>query len=185
MPRLKSSSRSSDGPLVTTRPQVISGAGSPGQQVWIGRDPKSIRSPVSTTSCTGAFFTVLSRMPMTVWASGSISQASFRPRGGSGLRRKASSSPTSRSSPAVVRSRPSRVTPMATRFTVPNRLTSTGMSDGVPSAFTGRSNSTAGPPFRSSRVWISVISSTVETGSDTRTSSPAASSRSMKSRRDL
>jgi hypothetical protein len=36
MPRLKSSSRLLPGPFVTTSGQVISGAGSPGQQVWIG-----------------------------------------------------------------------------------------------------------------------------------------------------
>ena len=185
MPRLKSSSRSSDGPLVTTRPQVISGAGSPGQHDWTGRAVRSIWSPFSTTSCTGAFFTVLGRIDRTVCISGSISIASPRPRGGVGFLRKASSSPTSRNSPAVVRSLPSSVTPMATRFTVPNRLARQGMGLIVPSGMTGFSNSTAGPPFLSRRVWISVISSTVETGSDTRTSSPLASSWSMKSRRDL
>ncbi len=122
---------------------------------------------------------------MTVFASGSISMASARPRGGVGFLRKASSSPTSRSSAAVVRLLPSSVTPMATRFTVPNRLARQGMGLIDPSGMTGFSNSTAGPPFRSSRVWISVISSRVETGSRTRTSSPSASSRSMNSRRDL
>ncbi len=124
-------------------------------------------------------------MDMTVWARGSISMASERPRGGVGLRRKASSSPTSRSSPGVVRCLPSSVTPMATRFTVPNRLARQGMGLIVPSGMTGFSNRTAGPPLRSSRVWISVISRWVETGSDTRTSSPSASRVAMKSRRDL
>ena len=57
-------------------------------------------------------------------------------------------------------------------------------ADGVPSALTGFSNITAGPPSAISRVWISVISSTVETGSFTRTSSPALSSRAMKSRKE-
>ena len=184
MPRLKSSSRSSLGPLVTTRPQVISGAGSPGQHDWTGRAVRSIWSPVSTTSCTGARPTVLGRIDITVLASGSISMASAKPRGGVGLRRKASSSPTSRSSPVVVRLLPSSVTPMATRFTVPNRLARHGIGLIDPSGMTGFSNSTAGPPLRSSRVWISVISRTVETGSDTRTSSPCASSVAMNSRRD-
>ena len=73
---------------------------------------------------------------------------------------------------------------MATRLTVPNRLARQGMVEGSPSARMGRSNNTAGPPFATSRAQISVISSTVDTGSVTRTSSPAASSRSMKSRRD-
>jgi hypothetical protein len=140
---------------------------------------------LATSLITGAVFTTLGRIDMTVCINGSISIASPRPRGGVGLRKKASSSPTSRSSPAVVRSLPSSVTPMATRFTVPNRLARQGMGLIVPSGMTGFSNSTAGPPFLSSRVWISVISSTVETGSDTRTSSPLASSWSMKSRRDL
>ena len=74
---------------------------------------------------------------------------------------------------------------MATRFTVPNRLTRQGMGLTEPSGITGFSKITAGPPLRSSRVWISVISRTVETGSDTRTSSPRSSSISIKSRRDL
>ena len=150
----------------------------------MGSFVRSIWSPVSTTSCTGAFFTVAGRMDITVLASGSISKASFSPRGGSGLRRKASSSPTSRRSAAVVRSRPSRVTPMATRLTVPNRLTRQGMDERSPSARITFSNSTAGPPACSRRRWISVISSTVETGALTRTNSPAASSLAMNSRSD-
>jgi len=77
------------------------------------------------------------------------------------------------------------VTPIATRFTVPNRLASTGIGETLPSALTGFSNSTAGPPSATRRVPISVISSTVETGSLMRTSSPACSSRAMKSRSDL
>ncbi len=119
-----------------------------------------------------------------VRASGSSSNASPSERGGCGWRKVAITSPTARSSCAVVRSTPSMVTPIATRFTVPNRFTSTGMSLGMPSAFTGRSKITAGPPSAIRRVWISVISSTVETGSRTRTNSPAASSLAMKSRRE-
>ena len=110
--------------------------------------------------------------------------ASPRPRGGVGLRKKASSSPTSRSSAAVVRDFFSSVTPMATRFTVPNRLARQGIGLIEPSGMIGFSKTTAGPPFRSSRVWISVISRWVATGSLTLTSSPSASSRAMKSRRD-
>ncbi len=140
--------------------------------------------PLSTTSCTAAFFTTAGRMAITSRAIGSRSQASFSPRGGSGWRRKASSSPTSRRSLAVRRSRPPRVTPRATRSTVPNRLARHGMGDRVPSGISAFSNSTAGPPVASSRVWISVISSTVETGSVTRTRSPAASSRATNSRSD-
>ena len=54
--------------------------------------------------------------------------------------------------------------PQATRSTVPKRLTSTGMSERVPSARTTFSNSTAGPCSANSRVWISVISRCGETG---------------------
>jgi hypothetical protein len=172
----------SDGPLVTTSGQVISGAGSPGQQPWMGSLLRSIWSPFITTCCTGAVFTVRGRMESTVPARGSRLKASFRPRGGSGWRRKARSSPTSRSSAPVVRGLPPSVTPMATRFTVPNRLARQGMSDFVPSALMTFSNSTAGPPVASSRVQISVISSSVETGSVTRTSSPDFSRSAMKSR---
>ncbi len=118
-------------------------------------------------------------------ASGSKSIASRKERGGSGWRNVAINSPTSRKLFASRRSTPPMVTPMATRFTVPNKFTSTGMDEGLPSASTGFSNSTAGPPSASSRVWISVISRKVETGSRTRTSSPSASSREIKSRRDL
>jgi hypothetical protein len=170
--------------LVTIRGQVIRGAGSPGQQVWIGSFDRSIWSPVRTISWTGAFFTILGRIDITVLARGSSSRASLKPRGGSGWRRKARSSPTSRSSAPVVRVLPSMVTPMATRLTVPNRLARQGMGEGSPLARIGFSNSTAGPPVASRRVWISVISSTVETGSDTRTSSPAASRTAMNSRND-
>ena len=75
---------------------------------------------------------VLGRMLITVLASGTSCMASLSERGGSGWRKVASSSPTSRRDFASVRSTPPMVTPMATRFAVPNRLTRTGMSDGVP-----------------------------------------------------
>ncbi len=122
MPRLKSSSRRLPGPLVTTSGQVMSGAGSPGQQLWIGSSPRSISPPVSTTSWQGALDTVLGFIASTVFNSGSISNASRQPPGGSGWRRKASVSPISRSW------RGSRSMPQATRSTVPKRLVSTGMA---------------------------------------------------------
>ena len=146
------------GPLVTTSGQVISGAGSPGQQVWIGSRARSMSSPVSTTSCIGPSPTVRGFIARTVLSSGSISIASRQPLGGSGWRRKASVSPTSRSPSG------SRFMPHATRSTVPKRLTSTGMSKRVPSSPTTFSNSTAGPSSAMSRVWISVISKWGETG---------------------
>ena len=133
-------------------------------------------SPRSTISWHGAAATVRGRIAITVRSSGSMSSASRQPPGGSGCFRKASVSPTSRSWCG------SRSMPQATRSTVPNRLTSTGMRRRRRRATTF-SNSTAGPPSASSRVWISVISRNGETGAATRTSRPAASSRAMKSRR--
>ena len=136
-------------------------------------------SPVSTTSWQGAEPTVFGFIDSTVLASGISSSASRKPPGGSGCLRKASVSPTARSWCG------SRSMPQATRSTVPNRLTSTGISERVPSALMTFSNSTAGPFSASRRVWISVISSTVDTGSFTTTSRPVFSSRSMKSRNEV
>jgi len=84
--------------LVTTKGQVIKGAGSPGQQVWIGRLSRSIASPVSTISWHGAVpnMRVDGFIDSTVLASGTSSSASRQPSGGCGWRRKASVSPTSR-----------------------------------------------------------------------------------------
>ena len=184
MPRLKLSSRESDGPFVTTSGQVMSGAGSSGQQVWTGRRLRSMSAPWITTCWQAALLapTVLGFIDSTLLASGISSSASAMLRGGSGWRSEASSSPTSRRLLASRRSTPPMVTPIAMRFTVPNRLTSTGMSEREPSARIGCSKITAGPFSARSRVWISVISSTVETGSRTRTSSPSDSRRLMNSR---
>ena len=74
--------------------------------------------------------------------------------------------------------------PQATRSTVPNRLASAGIPQGLPSARRRFSKSSAGPPACSTRRWISVTSRSGETGAAMRLSRPAASSRAMKSRRD-
>src|SRR5439155_411150 len=121
MPRLNPSSRDVPGPLVTTSGQVISGAGSSGQQVWIGSSDRSISAPRSTISWQAPDATVRGRIAMTVFSKGSISSASRQPPGGSGCFRKARVSPISRNC------RGSRSMPQATRSTVPNRLTSTGI----------------------------------------------------------
>ena len=173
MPRLNLSSRASDGPLVTTSGQVISGAGSPGQQVWIGSRPRSMSAPLSTTSWQGARPTNLGFIDSATLTSGSSSSAWPKLSGGTGCLKKARVSPSSCSWCG------SRFMPQATRSTVPNRLVSTGIEK--PSTF---SNSTAGPLSASSRVWISVISSTGETGSRTRTRAPRASRWAMNSRRE-
>jgi hypothetical protein len=78
---------------------------------------------------------------------------------------------------AIVGSAPMAM-PMATRSGVPNRLASTGMA--WPFGF---SNSRAGPPARSTRSAISVISSTGSTSTAMRLSWPMASSWRTKSRR--
>ncbi len=177
MPRLKPSSRAVPGPFVTTSGQVINGAGSSGQQVWIGSNDRSISAPRSTISWQGAAATVRGRIAMTVFSKGSISNASRQPPGGSGCLRKARVSPISRNCCG------SRSMPQATRSTVPNKLTSTGIVLLPPFSRTTFSNSTAGPASARSRVWISVISRKGETGAATRFSRPAVSSRAMKSRR--
>src|SRR6266404_2690821 len=124
----------------------------------MGRRPRSMSLPVRTISWQGAPPTVLGFIAITLRSRGSMSSASRQPPGGSGWRRKASVSPTPRNSWG------SRSMPQATRSTVPKRLTSTGMSERVPSARTTFSNSTAGPFSASSLVWISVISRCGDTG---------------------
>jgi hypothetical protein len=78
-------------------------------------------SPVRTTSWHGPEDTVFGFIASTVRASGTMLSASRSPPGGSGWRRKARVSPTSRRPPG------SRSMPQATRSTVPNRLISTGI----------------------------------------------------------
>ncbi|MCY1442239.1 hypothetical protein D9M71_586010 [compost metagenome] len=142
------------GPLVTVRPQVISGATSPGQQVCTGNFERSTSSPSMTTSWQIASLTTLGAIEMILRKIGSLDQASFRPFGGSGSLRNASSLPISRNSLTA-----SAPMPSATRSGVPNRLPSTGMSKPV-----GFSKSRAGPLARKVRSQTSVISSTGDTG---------------------
>ena len=165
--------RSLLGPRVITSGQVTSGPASPGQQVWIGNWYRSTSLPSSTFSWQGPEPRSLGLMLSTLRNIGSFSQASRMPLGGSGSLRKASSSPSSRSS-----STDSRPMPSATRRSVPNRLPSTG----VPKP-TGFSNSSAGPPARRVRSQISVISRFGFTGAVMRLSSPSCSSCCRKSRR--
>ena len=73
------------GPWVTISGQVMSGAGSPGQQVWTGNLPRS-SSPLSTISWQGADVTVLGFIAVTVQAGQHVG-ASRQPPGGSGWRR--------------------------------------------------------------------------------------------------
>src|SRR5688572_12614425 len=164
------------GPRVTVSPHVMSGATSPGQQVCTGSRPRSTSEPSSTISWHGAALTKRGSIASTCFNSGSLSQASFHPFGGSGSLSIASSTPSSRN--AFVGSGSSTPMPSATRFTVPNRLPSTGRAYPL-----GFSNSSAGPPALSTRSQISVISSRGSTVAATRFSSPRASSWARKSRK--
>ncbi|CFW34552.1 Uncharacterised protein [Bordetella pertussis] len=166
------------GPRVITRPQASRGATSPGQQVWMGRRLSSTSAPSQTISWQAALRTVLGLMShRAAFSMDTLASASRRPLGASGSRREASSSPVSRRAPTS-----SAPMPQATRRGVPNRLASTGMSAGA-SLWRAFSNSRAGPPARSTRSAISVISSRVETGAVMRLSSPWRSSWARKSRR--
>ncbi len=167
--------RSLFGPRVMTNGHVMSGAASPGQQVWMGNWLKSTASPSSTTCWQGAFLTTFGPMLSTCLKMGNFSHASFMPFGGSGSFKYASNSPTLRN--AVTSLLPM---PMATLSGVPNRLANTGILWPI-----GFSNNSAGPPARSVRSHISVISRIGSTGWVMRLSCPCFSSWLMKSRKSL
>ncbi len=164
------------GPRVTVSPQVMSGATSPGQQVWTGSRPRSTSAPSRTVSWQGADETTRGAIASTVFSNGSLSHASFQPVGGSGSFNVESSVPSSRSAAAGFPA--STPMPSATRFTVPNRLPSTGTACPL-----GFSNNSAGPPALSTRAQTSVISRRGSTAAETRFNSPRASSWDRKSRR--
>jgi hypothetical protein len=158
-----------------TSGQVISGAGSPGQQICAGSLPRSMSSPIETHCWTGAAVRVRGRVASTARARGSLCHASFRLCGGRGARSSAISAPSSSSRSVLMPS------PHAIRSIVPKRFVRSGISDGVPSALIGCSNSSAGPCSRSSRRWISVTSWTTETLSRMRRNCPLLSMKRRKS----
>src|SRR5215831_3825425 len=166
MPTFRVPSR---GSFVITAGSVMNGAASPGQQVWIGRAPRSTSSPVNTTSWAGPLRTRFGcesaidfslRRPLTF---------SARPCGGC----ISSTSPSLR--PAS--SRLSTPSARHIRRSVPNWLISSGWLE------FGFSNSNAGPPALTTRSVISVISRCGSTSACTRTSSPSRSSIAIQSRR--
>src|SRR5258708_276741 len=161
------------GPRVTVRPQVMSGPASCGQHVCTGRRARSTSLPSQTISWHGPEERSFGAMLSTCFKTGNLSQRSARPFGGSGSLRYATSLPTSLRAEGV-----STPIPAATRCTVPKRFPRTGMPYPL-----GRSNSSAGPPARSTRSQISVISSRGETSAATRLSSPLDSSCERNSRR--
>ena len=150
------------GPLVITRPQVIRGAISPGQQCWMGRRARSTSLPSQTISWHFAPRNSFGDMSHTDFTSEPRPSKSLKSFGGSGSFRRASTWPILRNS--LTSSAPM---PSATRRVVPNRLPSTGMSYPV-----GLLNSKAGPPARKVRSHTSVISKIGEIGVEIGLSSP-------------
>ncbi len=152
---------------MTTSGQVINGAGSPGQQVWIGSRCKIDVGAGQHDLLAGRRSEGADRRAHRHHVSRERQklQRVLQPRRGFRLAQKGEQLADFAQLGGVARSSPPKVTPMATRFTVPKRLTRTGIGEIDPSAITGFSKSTAGPFSASRRVWISVISRTVETGS--------------------
>ncbi|RIH81657.1 hypothetical protein Mrose_03559 [Calidithermus roseus] len=168
MPRLSSPV---SGSLVMTSGSVMKGPPSRGQHLSTGRRERSTASPLSTTSCTGARKTRRGKKPRSSPSLGSRANTALSP-----------PLPGPRSISRATRSpRASRLgTPMAhaVRSAVPYPPMNTGKSR----PFT-RSNRRAGPPILTMRSAISVISSSQETSSRTRKSSPRRSRSSMKALR--
>ena len=167
--------RSFSGPRVITSGHVTKGPASPGQQVCTGRKDRSTSCSLITTSWQGADLRTVGAMFSTCFQVGRFSQRSRQPLGGVGSFRNAISLPTSRS-PCT------SCCPIANamRRVLPNRLPSNGTLEPI-----GFSNSRAGPPARSVRSQISVISRLGSTGTEMRFNSPSASSSAINSRRSL
>ena len=158
------------GSCVITAGSVMKGAGSPGQQCWIGSRSRSTSSPSSTTSWHGPLRTDFGR-------ESAIDFSVFRPRT---LAASPCGGCISSMSPSLAATSSSRSTPkpMHMRRSVPNWLISSGWR--APLTLSNRS---AGPPALTVRSTISVISRYGSTSARTRTSSPSRSSRAIQSRR--
>ena len=158
------------GSRVITAGSVMNGPASPGQHVCTGRRPRSTSSPVSTISCDTPRFTSFGR-------ESAIDFSVLRPRT---FAASPSGGCISRMSPSFSAMSSSCSTPNARhmRLSVPNWLTSSGIA--LPA---GCSKSSAGPPARTVRSTISVISRCGSTSAATRTSSPSRSRSAIHSRR--
>src|SRR6478752_10124907 len=169
MPTLRPPER---GSWVITAGSVMNGAGSPGQQRWIGRTPRSTSSPRRTISWQTPLPTVFGRESATDLSFRSPRTFSSSPSGGC----------ISSTSATLCATSSSFWTPKARhiRRSVPNWLMSSGCS--APFGFSNRS---AGPPALTVRSTISVISRSGSTSADTRTSSPSRSSSAIQSRRSF
>ena len=123
--RCRGSAASCCGPRVTTRPQVMSGPASPGQQVWIGRRAEidvvafPARSP-GRARARRAFGAMSSTCLQQRQLVPRVAQAPAAARAPSGTR----AARRSRAAPRPIASAPM---PSATRCGVPNRLPSTGI----------------------------------------------------------
>lgn len=156
------------GPLVTTSPQVINGAASPGQQCCSGNCPRSTSPPSRRFVWQGALPTILGVMLQTCLSIGNLSQASLSPRGGSGSFSSDSTRPISRKAEGS-----SAPMPRATLRVVPNKFTSAGCLLGSPNRV-GRSMRSAGPAFRRQASASAVISNSVAISGLTRCNSPSS-----------
>ena len=112
------------GPLVTTSGQVISGAGSPGQQVWIGSGARSMSSPVQHDLLARR----AARPSSGCIAITVLTQRQHVQRLAPAARRLRLLQERQRLADLAQLRCGSRSMPQATRSTVPNRLTSTGIS---------------------------------------------------------
>src|SRR3954454_7114709 len=160
------------GSCVITAGRVINGAGSPGQQRWIGRRPRSTSSPRRTISWQTPLPTVFGRESAMDLSFCKPRTFSISPLGGCISSTSATRCATS-SSFSTPRAR-------HIRRSVPNWLIRSGCF-----ALFGRSKSSAGPPALTVRSTISVISRSGSTSAETRTSSPSRSSSAIHSRRSF
>src|SRR3954452_14419149 len=160
------------GSCVITAGRVMNGAGSPGQQRWIGRRPRSTSSPRRTISWQTPLPTVFGRESAMDLSFCRPRTFSISPLGGCISSTSATRCATS-SSFSTPRAR-------HIRRSVPNWLIRSGCS-----APRGRSKSSAAPPALTVRSTISVISRSGSTSADTRTSSPSRSSNAIQSRRSF
>ena len=158
------------GSWVMTAGSVMNGAGSPGQQCWIGRRSRSTSSPSSTTSWWAARRTVFGR-------ESAIDFSVFRPRTFS-ARPCGGCISSTEPSLAAASSRLSTPSARHMRRSVPNWLIRSGSCEPFV-----RSNRSAGPPLLTVRSTISVTSRYGSTSALTRTSSPSRSRSAIHSRR--
>ena len=156
------------GSCVITAGSVMNGAGSPGQQRWIGNRSRLTSSPVSTISWLAPRETVFG-------SESAIDFSFFRPR-------TLSRCPAGPHLEHVLELLRDIVEPLDSERQAHPRLGAELIDrEGMLDPF-GRSNRSAGPPALTVRSTISVISRYGSASAETRTSSPSSSSRRIRSR---